>query len=350
MVDSANSSTSTYFPLYRWKSYTGRVFNLGALQGTDTGHRFGFFMFDKDRTANGTDAEFYMNSYGNMIGNKNLRMSGDVVAYSTGNAPAPFKYWYPSVDTSGNLSWTNSTSTTTPTTRNIRGPQGATGPKGATGATGPQGPKGATGATGPQGPAGPSFNGGIVTNNVIVKATWAAFGLQGGTNNFYLSQRGDNIVYFCFGGTNNNKGSFSPSGNMYVAGNYTNGSDIRLKERGMNVPGVLDKIKNLYAFYHKRIDIGDKKTRIGVSAQEVRNVFPEVIGTASTPDYGDILTVDYATLATVVSINGINELNIKLDKFISHTKSWMTDKDKRIADLEEEVKELREELNNLKAA
>lgn len=350
IVDSANNSTSTYFPLYRWKSYTGRVFNLGALQGTDTGHQFGFFMFDKDRTANGTDAEFYMNSYGDMIGNKNLRISGDVVAYSTGNAPAPFKYWYPSVDTSGNLSWTNSTSTTTPTTRNIRGPQGATGPKGATGATGPQGPKGATGATGPQGPAGPSFNGGIVTNNVTVKATWAAFGLQGGTNNFYLSQRGDNIVYFCFGGTNNNKGSFSPSGNMYVAGNYTNGSDIRLKERGMNVSGVLDKIKNLYAFYHKRIDIGDKKTRIGVSAQEVRNVFPEVIGAASTPDYGDILTVDYATLATVVSINGINELNIKLDKFIGPTKSWMTDKDKRIADLEEEVKELREELNNLKAA
>ena len=286
----------------------------------------------------------------NSIFEGNVKASGDVVAYSTGNAPAPFKYWYPSVDASGNLSWTNSTATATPTTRNIRGPQGATGPKGATGATGPQGatgPKGATGATGPQ---GPSWNGGIVTNNVTVKATWAAFGLQGGTNNFYLSQRSDNIAYFCFGGTNNNKGSFSPSGNMYVAGNYTNGSDIRLKERGMNVSGVLDKIKNLYAFYHKRIDIGDKKTRIGVSAQEVRNVFPEVIGTASTPDYGDILTVDYATLATVVSINGINELNIKLDKFISHTKSWMTDKDKRIADLEKEVRDLREELNNLKAA
>lgn len=288
-----------------------------------------------------------LNCTSNFTSSKNIRATGDVVAYSTGNAPAPFKYWYPSVDTSGNLSWTNSTSTTTPTTRNIRGPQGVPGPKGATGATGPQGP---TGPTGPTGPAGPSFNGGIVTNNVTVKATWAAFGLQGGTNNFYLSQRGDNIVYFCFGGTNNNKGSFSPSGNMYVAGNYTNGSDIRLKERGMNVPDVLDKIKNLYAFYHKRIDIGDKKIRIGVSAQEVRNVFPEVIGTASTPDYGDILTVDYATLATVVSINGINELNIKLDKFIGPTKSWMTDKDKRIADLEEEVKELREELNNLKAA
>lgn len=154
MVDSTNSSTSTYFPLYRWKSYTGRVFNLGALQGTDTGHRFGLFMFDKDRTANGTDAEFYMNSSGDMIGNKNLRISGDIVAYSAGNAPAPFKYWYPSVDTSGNLSWTNSTSTTTPTTRNIRGPQGATGPQGPKGDTGPKGATGATGATGPQGRPG----------------------------------------------------------------------------------------------------------------------------------------------------------------------------------------------------
>lgn len=200
IVDSTNSSTSTYFPLYRWKSYTGRVFNLGALQGTDTGHRFGFFMFDKDRTANGTDAEFYMNSSGDMIGNKNLRMNGDVVAYSTGNAPAPFKYWYPSVDTSGNLSWTNSTSTTTPTTRNIRGPQGATGPKGATGATGPQGPKGATGATGPQGPAGPTFTGGNVTGIKATGITWPFLGVQdvNSSNGYYISNRSDDKLYFCF--------------------------------------------------------------------------------------------------------------------------------------------------------
>lgn len=293
-----------------------------------------------------------LNCTSNFTSSKNIRATGDVVAYSTGNAPAPFKYWYPSVDTSGNLSWTNSTSTTTPTTRNIRGPQGATGPKGATGATGPQGPKGATGATGPQGPAGPAWNGGTITSSgtISLSSGYASWGMITGGKSVYVQARTDGYLYFCFGSVNTNKGSLSPTGNMYVAGNYSNGSDMRLKERGMNVPDVLDKIKNLYAFYHKRIDIGDKKTRIGVSAQEVRNVFPEVIGTASTPDYGDILTVDYATLATVVSINGINELNIKLDKFISHTKSWMTDKDKRIADLEEEVRELREELNNLKAA
>lgn len=352
MVDSADSSTLTYFPLYRWKSYTGRVFNLGALQGTDTGHRFGFFMFDKDRTANGTDAEFYMNSSGDMIGTKNLRMNGDVVAYSTGNAPAPFKYWYPSVDTSGNLSWINSTSTTTPTTRNIRGPQGATGPKGATGATGPQGPKGATGATGPQGPAGPTFTGGNVTGIKATGITWPFLGVQDvdSSNGYYISNRSDDKLYFCYKNTSTNIASLTNAGSLYIKGNYSNGSDIRLKERMSNVQNILDKIRDIYAFYHKRKDIGDNITRIGVSAQEINRVFPELIGRADINGYGEIMTVDYSTLATVVAINGLNELNLKLDKFVSPTKSWMTDKDKRIADLEKEVRDLREELNNLKAA
>lgn len=98
-----------------------------------------------------------------------VQADGDVIAYKTSTGGAsPFKYWLPSVDTNGNLSWSNSTSTTTPTTRNIRGPQGPTGPKGATGATGPQGPKGDKGATGAQGPA---WNGGTITQSAIVKAT-----------------------------------------------------------------------------------------------------------------------------------------------------------------------------------
>lgn len=288
----------------------------------------------------------------NSIFEGNVKASGDVVAYSTGNAPAPFKYWYPSVDTSGNLSWTNSTSTTTPTTRNIRGPQGATGPKGATGATGPQGPKGATGATGPQGPAGPTFTGGNVTGIKATGITWPFLGVQdvNSSNGYYISNRSDDKLYFCYKNTSTNIASLTNAGSLYIKGNYSNGSDIRLKERMSNVQNILDKIRDIYAFYHKRKDIGDNITRIGVSAQEINRVFPELIGRADINGYGEIMTVDYSTLATVVAINGLNELNLKLDKFVSPTKSWMTDKDKRIADLEEEVKELREELNNLKAA
>lgn len=57
----------------------------------------------------------------------------------------------PSVDTSGNISWSNDGGLTNPTTRNIKGPKGDKGDTGATGAQGPQGeqgPKGDTGAAG----------------------------------------------------------------------------------------------------------------------------------------------------------------------------------------------------------
>lgn len=66
--------------------------------------------------------------------------------------------WLPSVDTSGNLSWTKSASSTVPTTRNIKGPIGPTGPTGLTGVAGPTGPTGPQGNTGPTGPQGQPGN------------------------------------------------------------------------------------------------------------------------------------------------------------------------------------------------
>ena len=342
MVDSANSSTSTYFPLYRWKSYTGRVFNLGALQGTDTGHRFGFFMFDKDRTANGTDAEFYMNSSGDMIGTKNLRMNGDVVAYSTGNAPAPFKYWYPSVDTSGNLSWTNSTSTTTPTTRNIRGPQGVTGPQGPKGDTGPKGATGATGATGPQGPAGPSFNGGNITNMLSIRNSgYPTLELYQSTSVYWRICVNTSNNTFCFKKWNTIVSYINGSGD------YVKNSDMRLKNRISTVRDVLDRIMRLDVFRYTLKYDPDKTVSIGLSAQQVSNEFPEIVS-----NDGDYLGIYYGQIGPI-AIQGIKELYrnmIDVDRFVRSTKSWMTDKDKRIADLEKEVRDLREELNNLKAA
>lgn len=355
IVDSTNSSTSTYFPLYRWKSYTGRVFNLGALQGTDTGHRFGFFMFDKDRTANGTDAEFYMNSSGDMIGNKNLRISGDVVAYSTGNAPAPFKYWYPSVDTSGNLSWTNSTSTTTPTTRNIRGPQGATGPQGPKGDTGPKGATGATGATGPQGPAGPSFsgylNGGFTSNGVQLafRSTYGGYYCNwnhgGNTMTISITQSGTNWA----------KGfSFADSGNATAnGGSWISNSDMRRKTYLSDFNIDLHSLLPVKLFYYFMNDDNDKVRQVGLSAQQMLGILPIMVTGKGTGVNNDWYGYDYGKTGCLLSIKSIQTFLPFMDdanKWIGSTKSWMTDKDKRIADLEEEVRELRKELNDLKAA
>ena len=283
-----------------------------------------------------------LNCTSNFTSSKNIRATGDVVAYSTGNAPAPFKYWYPSVDTSGNLSWTNSTSTTTPTTRNIRGPQGATGPQGPKGDTGPKGATGATGATGPQGPAGPSFNGGNITNMLSIRNSgYPTLELYQSTsvywricvntsNNTFCFKKWDTIVSYING-----------------SGDYVKNSDMRLKNRISTVKDVLDRIMRLDVFRYTLKYDPDKTVSIGLSAQQVNNEFPEIVS-----NDGDYLGIYYGQIGPI-AIQGIKELYrnmIDVDRFVRSTKSWMTDKDKRIADLEEEVRSLREELDNLKAA
>lgn len=358
-LDSTSTSTSTYFPLYRWKTYTGRVFNLGGLQGSDNSHQFGFYMFAKDQTANNTNASFYMYSNGNMNGSHSLIMQQDVVAYgsSSYNITSPtagydalglarFDSTYFTVSSgyvtlkasatspirsvsattlnpgsNANASWNSSTGALS--LGIPRGNTGATGTQGASvtyqwsgtslrmGVT-PYGGSTAWGSyvnlKGATGSPGPSWNGGEVTNNITIKTTWGALGLSGGTNNFYLSQRGDNIVYFCFGGTNNNKGSFSPSGNMYVSGSYSNGSDIRLKYRLEDISDILGKIKDISAFYYIRKDLNDGVIRIGVSAQDVIKQFPQVVSNNSI-NGKEYYSVEYATLGVAIAVNGLKEVH-----------------------------------------
>lgn len=389
MIDSTSTSTSTYFPLYRWKTYTGRVFNLGGLQGADSSHQFGFYMFDKDQTENKTNASFYMYSNGNMNGTHSLIMQQDVVAYgsSSYNITSPtagydalglarFDSTYFTVS-SGYVtlkaSATSPIRSVTATTLNPGSNANAswnssTGalslgiPRGNTGATGKQGasvtyqwsgtslrmgvtPYGGSTAwgsyvnlKGATGSPGPSWNGGEVTNNITVKATWGALGLSGGTNNFYLSQRGDNIVYFCFGGTNNNKGSFSPSGNMYVSGSYSNGSDIRLKYRLEDISDILGKIKDISAFYYIRKDLNDGVIRIGVSAQDVIKQFPQVVSNNSI-NGKEYYSVEYATLGVAIAVNGLKEVH-----------QLVQDNKNEIDLLKIEIASLKERLAKLEAA
>lgn len=389
MIDSTSTSTSTYFPLYRWKTYTGRVFNLGGLQGVDSSHQFGFYMFDKDQTENRTNASFYMYSNGNMNGTHSLIMQQDVVAYgsSSYNITSPtagydalglarFDSTYFTVS-SGYVtlkaSATSPIRSVTATTLNPGSNANAswnssTGalslgiPRGNTGATGTQGasvtyqwsgtslrmgvtPYGGSTAwgsyvnlKGATGSPGPSWNGGEVTNNITIKATWGALGLSGGTNNFYLSQRGDNIVYFCFGGTNNNKGSFSPSGNMYVSGSYSNGSDIRLKYRLEDISDILGKIKDISAFYYIRKDLNDGVIRIGVSAQDVIKQFPQVVSNNSI-NGKEYYSVEYATLGVAIAVNGLKEVH-----------QLVQDNKNEIDLLKIEIASLKERLAKLEAA
>lgn len=319
----------------------------------------------------------------------NVKAQGDVIAYSTGTASAPFKYWRPSVSSSGVLSWTNSTSETTPSSVNIKGPKGdtgATGPKGATGATGPQGPKG---DTGPQGPAGPSFNGGTISNGINIKKGGAAvLILEGSTQDWQAAQiklvnngfsdyrhrwdidlsgpkeqNGDLVFQ-----NTNSSGSGSPNNSPWyrmkiykygtatnavaAAGAYVNNSDERLKNvlySYHNKPqtmvegttnSVLDKIKNLESKYYfwKVPDNADEEEaylpfyntiQLGFIAQEVEKEFPEFV----TEDNG-YKQLNYSGLGSFIAVEASRELNQKIEE-----------QQAEIDQLKQELEELKKLLN-----
>lgn len=143
---------------------------------------------------------------GNLLMKQNIIAEGDVIAYSTGTASAPFKYWRPSVSSAGVISWTNSTSETTPTSVNIKGPAGTNGKNGADGASlsyqwsGTSLRIGTTknGSTtwgsyvnlkGADGADGSSFNGGTITQGLTIDGGGAAvLALKGNASAWQAAQ------------------------------------------------------------------------------------------------------------------------------------------------------------------
>ncbi|MGB9680638.1 MAG: tail fiber domain-containing protein, partial [Minisyncoccia bacterium] len=120
-------------------------------------------------------------------------------------------------------------------------------------------------------------------------------------------------------------GTTSPSYKLHVSGDvgatafyYT--SDINLKEniQPLNKDEVLNKVLSLTGirFNFK----GDEKTQIGLIAQEVEKVFPEIINTDKNTG---IKSIDYGHLTAVLieaikaQQNQIEDLNKKVNRCIN---------------------------------
>ena len=82
-------------------------------------------------------------------------------------------------------------------------------------------------------------------------------------------------------------------------------SDERLKEDIKPIENSLDKVMQLQGVTYKRNDVNDPKTQIGVIAQQVEPILPEVVLTAE--DEMGTKSVDYAKM-TAVLIEAVKEL------------------------------------------
>jgi hypothetical protein len=109
-------------------------------------------------------------------------------------------------------------------------------------------------------------------------------------------------VYWRDGGST--RYTFFPStANMTINGTLTQNSDSRVKENVVEIGDCISKVQAMRGVYYNRTDFNTEVTKVGVIAQEVEAVLPELI--LESPDDG-LKSVAYSEL-TAVLINAIKE-------------------------------------------
>lgn len=114
------------------------------------------------------------------------------------------------------------------------------------------------------------------------------------------------------------RGSITAAGAITSSNNVTAYSDIRLKENLSPLENCLDLIQKLDVYKYNWKDT--KKEDIGVIAQEVEQVFPELVIEVDDPVKGKIKGVDYGKLATV-SLQAIKELKQEITQLKAEIKT-----------------------------
>ena len=103
----------------------------------------------------------------------------------------------------------------------------------------------------------------------------------------------DNVMRIGGWSAGANRWQLDMSGNMTVAGDVTAYSDARVKENISTIENALSKVLTLRGVSYNRIDSDDKKTKIGVIAQEILQIVPEVVN----QDNDGMFNVSYGNLA-----------------------------------------------------
>jgi hypothetical protein len=97
-------------------------------------------------------------------------------------------------------------------------------------------------------------------------------------------------------------------GNGFISGTWTQSSDIRLKTDVQNLQNTLEKIMKLRGVNFTYKNDSTKKKQIGFIAQEMEEVFPELV----TTDANGYKGITYANV-TAVLLEGIKEQQPKID-------------------------------------
>ena len=148
-----------------------------------------------------------------------------------------------------------------------------------------------------------NLTGGTLTGNLsIINSTTEMTFTLGSSGGYYFG----NATLAGFknsGGTARVSWNIS-TGDFTAAGNVTAYSDARLKQNIKTIENAVDLVNKMRGVYYDRIDTGE--TGVGVIAQEMRDVVPEVV-----VENDGTLSVAYGNLVGVL-IEAVKELSAKV--------------------------------------
>jgi hypothetical protein len=146
-----------------------------------------------------------------------------------------------------------------------------------------------------------NFNGALFNNYVQVPSI----------TSIKQNPQDPNVIYtdkqFFIGYSNSDNYKFKVDGNVYVAGYITGLSDVRYKTNISNITEPIDKIEQLQGVYYNLLH--EEKRSIGLIAQEVEKIIPEVVYTNTD----NTKSIAYGNMIAVI-VESIKELSMRIKK------------------------------------
>ena len=139
-------------------------------------------------------------------------------------------------------------------------------------------------------------------SNTINFSNLDVSGIVAGSSNFQVASGGATTI----GALLTVNDNITCNGNISASGTVTSSSDATLKDNVVVIPDALEKIAGLRGVSFTRNDLDDDgKVHIGVIAQEVEAVFPEVISGEEVKSvaYGNIVSSLIEAVKTLKSQN-----------------------------------------------
>jgi hypothetical protein len=181
-----------------------------------------------------------------------------------------------------------------------QGPQGGPGPQGAQGFQGIPGTPGPQGATGPQGAQGATGTGSTGAQGAVgPQGAQGAVGPAGGSANQVLYKNSSNNVA--------GSANMTFDGTTLTVAALVESSSITIKENLKELFNPLDKISKINGVSYNRI--GSDEIEIGLIAEEVHTIYPELVDYTNDKVSG----VKYTRL-TAVLLESVKQLNVKIEE------------------------------------